>query len=154
MSGKEGEKSEGGGGTKVEPRLKYLETRTQTAFKHVKGDKFSKSFSAEANRETIENFLNDDRIRCLLFLGDAIVASTEMPEKLPGGKVVYFLKRTPVALTEKNIAEGKSSLPPPEFHQPHNAGDGAPDVPNLPLATASFVIPMIPPQPRSFPLKL
>ena len=115
MSGKEGEKSEGGGGTKVEPRLKYLETRTQTAFKHVKGDKFSKSFSAEANRETIENFLNDDRIRCLLFLGDAIVASTEMPEKLPGGKVVYFLKRTPVALTEKNIAEGEISLPTPRI---------------------------------------
>ena len=34
---------------KVDPRIEFIEKRTQTAFKHVKADKFKKSFNTEAN---------------------------------------------------------------------------------------------------------
>ena len=38
-----------GGAPKEDARLRFLEVRTATAFKHLKADKFKKLFNTEAN---------------------------------------------------------------------------------------------------------
>ena len=43
-------KDEEGAPAGTDDRIRYMEARTQTAFKHVKSDKFKKSFNSEGNR--------------------------------------------------------------------------------------------------------
>lgn len=52
------EKKEGGDATpasKVDVVAKFIETRTQTSFRHIKDDKFKKCFGTESNACVLES---------------------------------------------------------------------------------------------------
>lgn len=87
--------NEADGNDKTDARMSYIETRVQSAFKHVKTDKFMKAFRGSENVRIISEFLESPEVRCLLFSGDNVTASHNMPKTLPKkSKAVYFLKTT------------------------------------------------------------
>ena len=59
--------------------------------------------SSPPRSTALQDFINTDGIRCLLFTGDSITATTIMPKMLGKGKSIYFLKRSDCSLSEKNV---------------------------------------------------
>lgn len=87
-----------GGRGASDKRHTWMYQRVQEAFKHVKEEKISKAWKDTESLDQLEDFLNNPETRMVLVYSDNITVSTEFPKKFPKGKVVYFLKSSPVSV--------------------------------------------------------
>ena len=94
----------------VDPK-KWIESRVRTCFKHIKNEKLKKAFASEPNKQSMEEFCSNKMVPTLFFVGDALLATNELPSSLPKRqKVVYFLKlQITGEVTGENILEEVAS---------------------------------------------
>ena len=84
-------------------RIPWLESRTQTAFKTMKAEKFKKGFNSDDNVRVITEFLDSPDVRVLLF-SENLSASHGLPKKMGKNKILYFLKVGSGSVTKESIA--------------------------------------------------
>eukprot|EP01112_Ceratiomyxa_fruticulosa_P022299 TRINITY_DN8119_c0_g1_i1.p1 TRINITY_DN8119_c0_g1~~TRINITY_DN8119_c0_g1_i1.p1 ORF type:complete len:335 (-),score=82.01 TRINITY_DN8119_c0_g1_i1:33-977(-) len=87
-------------------RIQWLEARVVSSLKKTHSDLFKRMLSKEDSLTSIQDFLSTPEIRHLFIYfasSDSLIASLTPPSLL-SKKLLYFLKKTPVEITMKNIA--------------------------------------------------
>lgn len=87
---------------KADSRVTWLAKRAESAFSHLRSDRFSKSWKEAETQERILQFLDVAETHVLCIAGDSVSVSLELPKKMPKGKVLYFLKGKPAAVNREN----------------------------------------------------
>ena len=98
-------------------RIHWIESRIYAAMKHLKLEKFKKAFRSEENMKILNDFFLSAEFKCLLVVGDEVSLYTIMPNVLPCGKSLYFLKTNKLEIMEdcnmeEEIVAGELSKEP------------------------------------------
>lgn len=97
---------EGDGGNPIarEPRTEYLKSRILSTFPKSAGPKFDKLFDSEDNQAALASFFDGEDAQCL-FCSDSIKLDTKLPERMPKGKTVAFVKAAPGPVAAEAVGQ-------------------------------------------------